>query len=131
MNRIAATVAVLLTALVVAGCKGNGTDPGGAPSPTRKPPPANLPNSMVALGDSITAGFGSCLALTSCPRNSWATGDGTLVNSHYKRIRAGNPAIKGKAHNLSTAGAMVTDLPGQAAAAVGFQPEYVAVLIGA
>ncbi|TMM38670.1 MAG: SGNH/GDSL hydrolase family protein [Actinobacteria bacterium] len=131
MNRIAATVAVLLTALVVAGCKGNGTDPGGAPSPTRKPPPANLPNSMVALGDSITAGVGSCLTLTSCPRNSWATGDGTLVNSHYKRILKDNPAIRGHATNLAVPGATVADLAGQAAAAVAQRPDYVTILIGA
>ncbi|OLE21725.1 MAG: GDSL family lipase [Actinobacteria bacterium 13_1_20CM_3_71_11] len=132
MNRRIAALLAALVALVALACKG-GSDAGanqGGDTPTGKPR-TDLPSSMVALGDSITAGFGSCLALTSCPRNSWATGDGTLVNSHYKRIRAGNPAIKGKAHNLSTAGAMVTDLPGQAAAAVGFQPEYVAILIGA
>src|SRR2546421_8397381 len=85
MNRIAATVAVLLTALAVAGCKGNGTDPGGAPSPTRKPPPANLPNSMVALGDSITAGVGSCLALSPRPRHPWGTRGRTPVHNPHKR----------------------------------------------
>ena len=129
-RRIAVLLAALL-GLVALACKG-GTDAGADPgsTPTGKPR-TDLPSSMVALGDSITAGFGSCLALTSCLRNSWATGDGTLVNSHYKRIRAGNPAIKGKAHNVSTSGATVHDLPGQAAAAVGFQPDYVAILIGA
>jgi len=50
-----------------------------------------FPSSMVALGDSITAAYGSCLAPTACPRNSWATGDGTQVNSHYRRILASNP----------------------------------------
>src|SRR2546430_5765762 len=129
-RRIAVLLAALL-GLVALACKG-GTDAGAAPGsrPTGRPGP-DLPSSMVALGDSIPAGFGSCLALTSCLRNSWATGDGTLVNSHYKRIRAGNPAIKGKAHNVSTSGATVHDLPGQAAAAGGVQPDYLAAPGGA
>jgi lysophospholipase L1-like esterase len=131
MNRRIAMLLAALLGLVALACKG-GTDAGAEPgsTPTGKAR-TDLPSSMVALGDSITVGFGSCLALTSCTRNSWATGDGTLVNSHYKRIRAGNPAIKGHARNLASAGATVYDLPGQAAAAVGFQPDYVAILIGA
>jgi lysophospholipase L1-like esterase len=128
MRRIAALVAVLLAALVVVGCK---VEQAGAPGPSRKPSPKNLPNSMVALGDSITAGVGSCLTLSGCPRNSWATGDGTLVNSHYKRILKDNPAIRGHATNLAVPGATVADLASQAAAAVGRRPDYVTILIGA
>lgn len=86
---------------------------------------------MVALGDSITLAYGACLAPADCPRNSWSTGNGTSVNSHYKRILAENPAIKGHATNLAVSGATVSDLPGQAAAAVGTGAEYVTVLIGA
>ena len=130
-RRVAALVAVLL-ALVAVACKGAEADPGGGPGPTpTRKPPAELPNSMAALGDSITAGVGSCLTLTACPRNSWATGDGTLVNSHYRRILAANPAIRGHAANLAVPGATVSDLPAQEAAAVGQRPDYVTILIGA
>ncbi len=134
MRRLAVILAVVLAFAAVA-CKpedqaapGSGTKP----SPTRiAKPRADLPSSMVALGDSITAGFGSCLTYAACTRNSWATGDGPSVDSHYKRILAGNPAIQGNAHNLASAGATVFDLPGQVQAAIGYRPQYVAVLIGA
>lgn len=106
----------------------------GAPGPSAQPSPTGtggLPASMAALGDSITTGFGSCLALVSCPRNSWSTGDGTVVTSQYERILAGNPAIRGNAHNLAQNGARAADLPGQATAAVKLRPQYVTILIGA
>ncbi len=131
-GRIAGLAGLVVGALIALACQGGTggeTVPGSAGSP---PVPAkDLPNSMVALGDSITAGFGTCLTLTACPRNSWATGDGTLVTSHYKRILAGNPAIRGHAVNDSAAGATIDDLPGQATVAVGQRPDYVAILIGA
>ena len=65
----------------------------GNPGPTGTVKPVSgFPSSMVALGDSLTAAYGSCFAPTSCPRNSWSTGDGTQVNSHYRRIARANPA---------------------------------------
>src|SRR5262245_23762284 len=74
-------------ALVAVACKtpADGGTGSGQPTPT---PVKGYPSSMVALGDSITAGYGSCLAPTACLRNSWATGDGTQVKSHYRRIVA-------------------------------------------
>ncbi|OLE23681.1 MAG: GDSL family lipase [Actinobacteria bacterium 13_1_20CM_3_71_11] len=128
MKRGLALLAAAVLALVALACKGGGPDGlAGGSAPAAK----DLPSSMAALGDSITAGYGTCLSLSACPRNSWATGDGVLVDSHYKRILAGNPAIKGHAVNLATAGATIDDLPGQATAAVGHRPDYVAILIGA
>jgi hypothetical protein len=108
------TIGLVLAALLVIACK----DPGrpGQPGPSSGPPPPpvdGFPSSMVALGDSITAGYGSCLAPTACPRNSWSTGDGTQVNSHYRRIVASNPAMRGHATNLARPGATVADLPSQ------------------
>ncbi len=83
---------MVLSAVVALACKGaDAADP--APTKTGKPR-ASLPSSMVALGDSITAGVGACLSLSACARNSWATGDGTLVSSHYRRILAGNPEAR-------------------------------------
>jgi lysophospholipase L1-like esterase len=140
MNRRLACALAALLALVALACKSAAGSPGsGSPgtattasgaTPTPAPR-SDLPSSMVALGDSVTAGYGACPGLNACPRNSWATGDGTLVDSHYKRILAGNPAMKGNAHNLAEAGATIDDLPGQAAAAVGLRPDYVTVLVGA
>ena len=125
-------VVLVLCALVALGCKaaagassGDGTE---GPPPVPVP---GFPTSMVALGDSITAGFGSCLAPTACPRNSWSTGDGTQVDSHYRRILKANPAIDGHNRNLAVPGARISALPGQAAAAVGAKTDYVTVLAGA
>jgi lysophospholipase L1-like esterase len=86
---------------------------------------------MAALGDSVTAGFGSCLAPTPCPRNSWSTGDGALVSSHYKRILSANPAIRGKARNLAVPGARAADLSAEARSAASHPADYVTILIGA
>jgi lysophospholipase L1-like esterase len=121
------TAVLALVALVAIGCKA-GTTAGGGPPPSPVP---GYPTTMVALGDSITAGFGACLAPTACPRSSWATGDGSQVDSHYRRILAANPAISGHNRNLSEPGATSADLPGQAATAVGQRLDYVTVLIGA
>lgn len=86
---------------------------------------------MAALGDSLTSGFGSCVTLAACTRNSWSTGSDPDVNSHYRRILAGNSAIRGHVHNYATPGARVSALPGQASKAVRAKVVYVTVLIGA
>ena len=125
-------VVLVLCALVALGCKATAGAVSG--DGTEGPPPvpvAGFPSSMVALGDSITAGYGSCFAPTACPRNSWSTGDGTQVDSHYRRILKSNPAIGGHNRNLAVPGARINALPGQAAAAVGAKTDYITVLVGA
>ena len=77
---------VLLGALALA-CE-QGAD-GAEPKPTGSV--KGYPSSMAALGDSITAGFGSCGAFLICGRNSWSTGTADAVDSHYRRILAGHP----------------------------------------
>jgi lysophospholipase L1-like esterase len=120
-------VGLALLAAMALACEGTGNaDPG----PTGRPA-SGLPSSMAALGDSITAGFGSCFTLIVCGRNSWSTGGGSSVDSHYQRIRAGNPAIRGHAENYAEPGAQASDLAGQAARAVSAKVSYVTVLIGA
>jgi lysophospholipase L1-like esterase len=126
--------------LVLAACQPENSRGGGpsrppsgkssAAKPSAKPQPG-FPSSMAALGDSITAGVGSCFALIACWRDAWATGDGTRVNSHYRRILAANPAIKGHEHNFAELGAEAADLPGQARRAVSAKVEYVPILVGA
>jgi len=116
-----------LLCLLILACEGTGA---AAPEPSGKPKPG-LPSSMAALGDSITAGYGSCPAYVACTRNSWSTGSSATVDSHYDRILAGNPKIKGQEHNYSVPGARAADLTGQAARAVSAKVGYVTILIGA
>src|SRR5690606_33368665 len=100
--------------------------------PERPPPEpvAGFPSSMVALGDSLTAAYGSCLAPTSCPRNSWSTDDGTQAGSHCRRVLDPNPAIEDRQRNLAEPGATVADLPDQVAAAASAPADYVTIQIG-
>lgn len=119
-----------LAALIALACEGS--DRGAHPSPgPSRPPRPDLPASMAALGDSVTTAFGSCLVLASCQRNSWSTGDGTQVESIYRRLLAANPAIRRQARNHAAPGARVAALPAQATAAVRADVEYVTILIGA
>jgi lysophospholipase L1-like esterase len=117
---------VLLSVLALA-CEGTG---GPGTAPTGKPVPG-LPSSMASLGDSITVGYGSCFALVVCSRNSWSTGSSTVVDSHYLRIRAGNPAIRGHAVTFAWPGADAAGLARQADQAVRAKVGYVTILIGA
>ena len=117
-----------VAAVATLACEGGGRPGSG---PTDPPPPAgDLPSSMAALGDSITAGVGSCVALVVCRRNSWSTGDGLRVDSHYRRLRAANPAIRGHADNLAVAGSRADGLEAQAAR-ITSGVDYVTVLVGA
>ena len=117
----------VLAALALA-CDGTGV---AHPVPSGTRSPAGQPSSMAALGDSITAGFGSCPALVACEQQSWSTGGDPSVDSHYKRILDDNPKIRGHAHNYARPGARAADLNGQAQAAVTAKAQYVTVLIGA
>ncbi|GIJ27902.1 lipoprotein [Micromonospora qiuiae] len=121
------TAAVCLLALVALACEGGGE---ASPRPTVTAQPGS-PKAVAALGDSITTGFGSCLVLTSCERNSWSTGDGLRVDSHYRRLLDRNPGLRGKGYNHAKPGARAAALAGQAEAAVRDRADYVTVLIGA
>ncbi|MFV2021340.1 SGNH/GDSL hydrolase family protein [Micromonospora sp. LOL_023] len=123
--------AAAICALVALACEaGEGGDPPGGTSPPA-PPTGDLPSSMAALGDSITAGYGSCLVLTTCHRNSWSTGDGFRVESLYRRISDVNEAMSGQGHNFAVPGARAAALADQAASAVDVSAAYVTVLVGA
>jgi lysophospholipase L1-like esterase len=92
-----------------------------------------LPNRMSAIGDSITRATNVCCWYGDHPGSSWSTGGTTLdgVRSHYERIRAINPLIRGNNHNVARAGARMAEAPAQAARAVEQRAEYVTVLMGA
>ncbi|MFJ8580650.1 GDSL-type esterase/lipase family protein [Micromonospora sp. NPDC093277] len=131
MPRRGVAVLACLAALVALACDGAATPrPSGsaAPRPSGSARPGS-PAVMTALGDSITTGFGSCLVLVSCERNSWSTGDGTRVRSHYRRLREHAPELR--AYDRATPGARAAGLAEQAGAAVRDEADYVTVLIGA
>jgi len=122
MGRAIAVVA--LSALLVAGACGGGKT-------SASPPP--LPDSMAAIGDSITQAFDVCCSPGEYPEHSWATGDDDtdVVTSHYERVLASNASIAGHVFNLSEVGAHMSDAPGQAASAVAQGVEYITISMGA
>lgn len=120
-------VCFAVLAVVALACEGGGG--GATPTPSSKPK-RGYPASMAALGDSITAGVGSCLTLVACSRNSWSTGGGSSVESHYQRIREANNKIKGNSDNYAVPGAHVEAIAEQADRAVRAKAQYVTVMIG-
>jgi PKD repeat protein len=90
-----------------------------------------LPDSMVAVGDSISQAASSGGSLgADYPANAWSTGTSATVNSHFLRLLALGAPISGQNHNRSVSGAKMVDLDGQMANVVALQPDYVTVLIG-
>jgi lysophospholipase L1-like esterase len=102
-----------------------------APVSAAASPP--LPNSMAALGDSITRAYDVCCSYSDHPGQSWSTGgawyDG--ISSHYERIKGRNSAITGRAYNNAVTGAKMSAAAHQASAAAAQQVAYVTVLLGA
>jgi lysophospholipase L1-like esterase len=94
---------------------------------------APLPNSMAAIGDSITRAADVCCFYGDHPEHSWSTGDdgSDVIDSQYERIAASNPAIQGHAHNDALSGAKMEDADGQASRAVSQDSQYVTILMGA
>jgi lysophospholipase L1-like esterase len=92
-----------------------------------------LPDSMAAIGDSITRAYDVCCSYGDHPGQSWSTGatsyDG--IASHYERIRQLNPAITGHAANDAVTGAKMAAAPNQAAQAASQHARYVTILLGA
>ncbi|GIG92840.1 GDSL-type esterase/lipase family protein [Plantactinospora endophytica] len=129
-RRGTAAVTAVLAAFALA-CEGSDGGGGGRPDPPPATSRPGLPGSIAALGDSITTGFGSCLILAACQRNSWSTGDSSRVDSVYRQILEVNPAIRRETHNEAANGARASALTGQANAAVRAKVDYVTVLIGA
>ncbi|MEU9349671.1 SGNH/GDSL hydrolase family protein [Streptomyces griseoloalbus] len=129
---------VTAAALGVAGCDAVGGDSpapsgtGARKSPSPKPTPVwdTSPESVAAVGDSITRGFDACAVLTDCPEVSWATGDSEKVDSLAVRL-LGRAGAAERSWNHAVTGARMADLPGQMARAVRRGPELVAVMAGA
>lgn len=95
--------------------------------PTSAAPP--VPNSMAALGDSITQATNSG-GYGNYPQNSWSTGTSTSFDSFYERFLVQNSAITGKNYNYAVSGAKMANLNSQAANAVAINAEFVTVMMG-
>ncbi|MGK5500917.1 SGNH/GDSL hydrolase family protein [Streptomyces sp. URMC 125] len=137
----AAVVALVVFAVSCGGPGGGGSgggDGGGDGAP--RPPGASAsapasptpewdtsPDSLAALGDSITRAFDACSLLADCPEASWATGTSPEVDSLARRL--GIPA--GARWNLARSGALMAELPAQARRAAARRPDLVTVLVGA
>ncbi|MDT0435002.1 MULTISPECIES: SGNH/GDSL hydrolase family protein [Streptomyces] len=125
--------AVAAAVLGAAGCDASGgAGAGGARGDRPSPAPVwdVSPNSVVAVGDSITRGFDACTVLSDCPEVSWATGDSAEVDSLAVRL-LGRTRAAGHSWNYAVTGARVADLPEQLAAARAKRPQLVTVMIGA
>lgn len=103
-----------------------------APTPPAAPEAAH-PRSMAALGDSITQAYNACCGQGNQEALSWSTGNGPGdgITSHYERLLQLTSAIQGSNFNNAVSGAKASDLPRQAAEAVGQGAEYVTILVGA
>ncbi|WP_319054005.1 SGNH/GDSL hydrolase family protein [Streptomyces europaeiscabiei] len=131
-----AALAALL--LAVTGCDATGGDSPGPegtgarakPSPSPTPAWDSTPESLAAVGDSITRGFDACQVLSDCPEVSWATGSDASVDSLAVRLLGAAGAAQ-RSWNYAVTGARMADLPSQVARAVPRKPELVTVMIGA
>jgi lysophospholipase L1-like esterase len=116
-------VVILALAIILAGLV---TRPAWATAP-------QPPNSMAALGDSITRAYDVCCFYGDHPGQSWSTGSTSYdgISSHYERIKLTNPAIVGHQYNDAVSGARMSAAATQAATAVSQGAQYVTILMGA
>ncbi|MEU1459201.1 SGNH/GDSL hydrolase family protein [Streptomyces sp. NPDC005727] len=140
-HRARGAVAVLTAAvLTLTGCDAfggggaEGKKDSGAPAsrPPARPAPVwdRSPDSIAAVGDSITRGFDACAVLSDCPEVSWATGSDAGVDSLAVRLLGVRGAAE-RSRNYAVTGARMSDLPRQMAGAIAGRPELVTVMIGA
>jgi lysophospholipase L1-like esterase len=126
---VALVLATLGTATSASATPTSGSPPAAVAAAPAPPPP----DSMAAIGDSITQAVDVCCFYGNWPGHSWSTGNVPLdgIASHYERLRAQNPAIRGHRWNNAVSGAQMADAPGQARSTVGQGAEYVTILMGA
>ncbi|MFF8956153.1 SGNH/GDSL hydrolase family protein [Streptomyces sp. NPDC014894] len=130
----ALTAAALLTVGALTGCDVS-SDPqtNGAPAKKRAPAPVwdRSPDSIAAVGDSITRAFDACAVLSDCPEASWATGTDDSVRSLAARLLGEPAAVAERSWNYARTGAEMADLGGQMTRAAARKPDLVTVMAGA
>lgn len=121
---------------VLTGCDAGpaGTTKGATADGSRRPAAAPLwdrsPESVAAVGDSITRGFDACSVLADCPEASWSTGTNSTVRSLAVRL-LGPSGAAARSWNHAETGARIAQLPEQMALAAREDPALVTVMIGA
>ena len=91
----------------------------------------SYPSAMASTGDSLTRAAGTgFLPWTDNPAGSWSTGTNPSVNSHYLRLLALTPKIRGKNYNDARSGAKMGELASQMNTAVSQKVGYVTVEMG-
>ncbi|MES4887605.1 SGNH/GDSL hydrolase family protein [Streptomyces sp. NPDC096012] len=125
---------VAAAVLGLAGCDAGGGPPAPEASRARAAKPAPVwdrsPDSIAAVGDSITRGFDACAVLSDCPEVSWATGSDSEVDSLAVRLLGVTGAAE-RSWNYAVTGARMADLPEQMAQAAVRGPDLVTVMVGA
>jgi lysophospholipase L1-like esterase len=135
-SRRTRTVPAVVAAAVLglAGCDAGGGSPAPEASRARAAKPAPVwdrsPDSIAAVGDSITRGFDACAVLSDCPEVSWATGSDSEVDSLAVRLLGVTGAAE-RSWNYAVTGARMADLPEQMAQAAVRGPDLVTVMVGA
>ncbi|MFV0136211.1 SGNH/GDSL hydrolase family protein [Streptomyces sp. HMX87] len=134
-RRSRAVLAVLSAAVLgLTGCDAVGGDASAPAERSARPSPTPVwdtsPESVAAVGDSITTGFDACAVLSDCPEVSWATGTRPEVDSLAVRLLGKADAAQ-RSWNFAVSGARMADLAGQMTRAAARKPELVTVLVGA
>ncbi|MGW1069902.1 SGNH/GDSL hydrolase family protein [Streptomyces aureus] len=134
-SRAVLAAAAAAALLGTAACDAGGSSASGGraevrPSPRPTPVWDRSPDSMAAVGDSITRGFDACSVLSDCPEVSWATGSDPRVDSLAVRLLGPSGAAE-RSWNYAVTGARMADLPGQMAQAATRGPALVTVMAGA
>ncbi|MEV5382617.1 SGNH/GDSL hydrolase family protein [Streptomyces sp. NPDC052721] len=134
-HRVRAVLAVVAAVLLGAAACDDGDGSAPAPADTKaraaRPPVWDRsPDSIAAVGDSITRGFDACTVLSDCPEVSWATGSDAKVDSLAVRLLGVTGAAE-RSWNYAVTGARMADLPGQMEQAVSRGPQLVTVMVGA
>jgi lysophospholipase L1-like esterase len=102
----------------------------GAVAPASAATIAPTPAITAAIGDSMSRGAAADGTRNLQPENSWTTGTGNKVNSHYKRLTAASgKTITPK--NFAVSGSHSVDLKAQAVKASAAKANYVTVVSGA
>ncbi|MCT2590272.1 SGNH/GDSL hydrolase family protein [Streptomyces sp. N2-109] len=135
-----AAVALLIGGLSFAAC-GDDDSPGrtdaqpkarraqASPRPSPTPPTAwdRTPESLAAVGDSISRGFDACSLLSDCPEVSWATGVDPDIKSLARQLLE---RPRKQSWNVAKTGAVMADLPAQMERAAAHDPDMVTVMAG-
>ena len=102
-------------------------------APTANAATTPLPNSMAALGDSITQAANVAYWYGDHPADSWSTGNSSSdgVYSQYERLVKVNTAMTSHGYNDAVSGARASGLSTQVQKALTQKPGYVTLLIGA